>query len=216
MEKYKTTFVLGTIFLLMLAGNRLAAQGGNFTAGVVAGLNAAQIDGDGIAGFNKVGLSAGLRGGFPLNKKFHLNVEFLYSERGSRPDLFNNFAAEIVNIAIKYAEIPVYVQLSDWLMDDYYKVRVHAGLSYGRLISANTSDEFEDPLNPIDIDDFAEMFNDNDFSWILGGSYFFSKKMGVTLRYTRYLNNLLNPQKLGFNGNKLRSYFLTFRLEYNF
>ena len=213
MNRSKIFFSFILYALIILPTNSICGQGSNFTAGIIAGLNASQIDGDALAGFNKVGLSVGLRGGFPLSDKFDMNVEFLYSERGSRPDLFNPLLDPDINISLKYAEIPVYVQLSDWLMDDYYKVKVHAGLSYGRLISATSFDQYD--IDLIDLEDVADQFNQNDFSWIIGGSYFFSRKLGITLRYTRYINSLLNPQKIGINAPKLKSYFFTFRFDYN-
>ena len=189
------------------------AQERRFTASIIAGVNAAQIDGDELAGFHRLGLTGGLRGGYDFSEKTDLNVEFLYSERGSRPNIFNPFFDPDINIGLRYIELPVYIRFSDWLHEDYYKIKVHGGLSYGRLISASTIDGFS--ADTVNFEDIANDFNENDLSWIIGGSFFFSKRLGVTFRYTRYINNLYNPANFDRTGRKLRSYFLTFRFEYN-
>lgn len=190
------------------------AQERRFHAGLIAGLNAAQIDGDQLAGFNRVGVTAGIRGSAVLSERFDLNVEMLFSQRGSRPDIFNALLEPDINIALQYAEVPVYIGFYDWKKDDYYKVKVHAGLSYGRLIKASTVDAYLE--DQVDLEDLSDSFNDNDFSWIIGASIYLSRHFGMTLRYTRFINKLFNPSKTGINAPALRSYFLTFRFEYNF
>lgn len=190
------------------------AQERRFNAGLIAGLNASQIDGDQLAGFNRIGVTAGIRGSAVLSERFDLNVEMLYSQRGSRPDIFNALLEPDINISLQYAEVPVYIGFYDWKKDDYYKVKVHAGVSYGRLIKASTLDAYVD--DQVDLEDLSDSFNSNDLSWIIGASIYFSKHFGMTLRYTRFVNKLFNPAKAGINGPALRSYFLTFRFEYNF
>lgn len=213
--RFGTKILIALIIFGLSAHNHLWAQEtGTFSAGLIAGLNASQIDGDQIAGFNRIGLTAGIRGSAQLSEKLDFNVEFLYSERGSRPDLFNSQFDPEINISLKYAEVPVYIGFYDWLVDDYYKVKVHAGLSYGRLIQSSTVDAFVD--DPLDLELLSDSFNDNDLSWIIGASLFFSKNVGMTIRYTRYINKLLNPADLGINAAALRSYFITVRGEYNF
>src|SRR5690606_18955322 len=113
-----------------------------FTAGFVAGFNASQIDGDDLAGFDKIGLTTGIRATWETPSVIDFNIEFLYSERGSRPDIFNPEYDPDIKVSLAYAEIPVYVTLSDWWQEEgeYHKVSAHAGLSYGRLFSARTTD----------------------------------------------------------------------------
>ena len=50
------------LFLLCSALDLQAQRRQRFKAGVIAGITAAQIDGDASAGYNKVGLQGGLRG----------------------------------------------------------------------------------------------------------------------------------------------------------
>jgi hypothetical protein len=210
----KKRHLIGAILLVILFLQNGQSQERRFTAGLILGMNASQVDGDLLAGFNKIGLTAGARGSAIINDKLDFNLEFLFSQRGSRPDIFNALLDPDINISLQYAEIPIYIGFYDWKVDDYYKVKVHGGLSYGRLIKASTVDAFQD--DPLDLELLADSFNNNDLSWIIGGSIFFTKNVGITVRYTRFINKLLNPSKLGINAPALRSYFLTFRADYNF
>ncbi len=190
----------------------LAAQEQRFNAGLVLGLNASQIDGDQLAGFDKLGLTGGVRGIARLSEKVAVNVEFLYSERGSKPDALDAIFEPDIHIDLTYAEVPFYFSFKDWKITDYYKVQIHTGISFARLINASTIDGYED--DELELDTLVDEFNSNDLSFLIGASFNFSRSIGVNLRYTRFINKLLNTKTLGINAPSLRSYFLTFRLEY--
>lgn len=194
--------------------DRLISQ--RFSAGVIGGLNASQVDGDLLAGFDKLGITAGMKVVVDLESAIDLNIEFLYTQRGSQPDLFNPDFDPDIRIHLNYAELPVYASIGDWWQEDdkYHKVSAHAGLSFGRLISAKTFDHF----HPSDkkIDTFVEYFNDYDLSWLIGVSYMMNKNWGITGRYTREIIPLLNAKKHNLASERLLSYYMTFRLEYYF
>src|SRR5690606_10170387 len=138
----------------------LRAQEFSMTA--VAGFNACQIDGDDLAGFDKIGLTAGLRARWETPSIIDYNIEFLYSQRGSPPDVFNPEYDPDINVNLQYAEIPVYVTLSDWWQEEgqYHKVAAHAGFSYGRLINARTEDYFNS--GDANLDALVPYFSEND------------------------------------------------------
>lgn len=127
---------------LLLSAPEVTGQ--RFSAGMSAGFNACQIDGDLLAGFDKIGLTAGIRTVIEFESVWNVSMEFLYSERGSRPDVFNPTYDPDINISLKYVEIPVFVSLGDWYQEegDYYKASFQAGLSYGRLLDAKTTDYY--------------------------------------------------------------------------
>lgn len=200
--------------ICLLNGANLFSQ--RFSAAIVGGLNASQIDGDDLAGFDKVGLSGGVKAIMLFDSPVALNLEFLYNERGSRPDIFNPDYDPDLEINLKYAEMPVYLTYGDWWQEEseYYKVSVLGGLSYGRLIRATTIDnEFG---SDIDYELLVPYFNENDISWILGFNYRMSPNWGVTARYTRGITPLFSPSKHNLGGRRLLSYFLSFRFEYYF
>ncbi len=204
------------MLLLVVMLLQVPAGAQRFAAGLVGGFNASQIDGDDLAGFDKVGLTGGIKAIMDLKSAWDFNIEFLYSERGSRPDIFNPDYDPDIEITLKYAEIPVYISLGDWWQKEgeYYKVSAHAGLSYARLISARTVDYYHPSEESYD--KLVPLFNDNDLSWMLGVSYRMSKSFGITGRYTRGITPLLSPEKHNLAIRRLLTYYMTFRLEYYF
>ncbi len=206
--------VLAICALLLFLGLPLTAQ--RFSAGIVGGLNASQIDGDMLAGFDKVGLMGGITAKVNFESRFAMNIEFLYTQRGSKPDIFSPEYDPNINIFLHYAELPVYVSLGDWWQEEgeYYKVSAHAGLSYGRLISARTVDYFHPSESSYDL--LVPYFNQNDLSWLVGVAYQINSHFGFSGRYTREIIPLLSPKKNNLLNERLTSYYLTLRLEYYF
>ena len=193
----KITFLL--LFILCFSLNDAIAQ--RFSGSAVFGLNLSQIDGDELAGFSKLGLTGGFKLAYPLKENSDLNIEMLYSQRGSN-DGFGFGSSGVNYIDLKYIELPVYVNIKDWFMeeDDYYKVKAHAGLSYGFLFDVDSSNGL---LNS-DIDNYKR----HNISYILGVDYAFNSKIGLSARYTRSFNSIYIERAI--------SYFLTFRTEYYF
>jgi hypothetical protein len=174
------------------------------------GINASQIDGDNLAGYDKFGISGGLRVEFPLSSAFDMGVEFLFSQRGSRSQIIKNRFTELSRISLNYIELPLVVKWNDWWIEDesYYKFNVHGGLTNGYLVSSNTDDS-PTPTNG--------QVNRYDIGLLAGLGFAFTKKWAITLRYTRSLNTLytVNTASTGqFNG--LIGYFVTLRGEYSF
>jgi hypothetical protein len=204
------------LVLLFLTLSQTSGQAQRFGAAIVAGMNASQIDGDQLAGYDKIGLSAGFKTMIQFESALKLNVEFLYSERGSRPNIFNDDYDPDINITLQYIEIPFYVSIGDWWQEEgqYHKVSAHGGFSYGRLIDASTVDYYNSAEDSYD--KLVPYFNENDVSWFLGIDYRFSPRFGVMGRYTRGITPLLDPEKNNLNTPRLLTYFLTLRLDYYF
>lgn len=207
-------FVLSLVTLQVFTLHGYAQQ--RFSAGLVGGFNAAQVDGDLLAGFDQIGLHAGLITSIDLESSLNMHVEFLYSQRGSRPAVFNPQYDPDVEIGLDYIEIPVYVSLGDWWQDEgeYFKASFHGGLSYGRLLSYDVIDNYNS--EEFSLEQYAAYFNENDLSWLLGMSFRFSKRWGVTARYSRGIIPLLDPQKHNLQTSRLMSYWMTIRFEYYF
>ncbi len=205
-------------FVLVLFGLLVAfsANAQRFGAKAVAGFNMSQISGDQMAGFDKFGLHAGLSGNAELIPKLHLNVEFLYSVRGSRPGIFNNNIDPDIDVTLKYVDLPVYVTYSDWYDEEksFYKAYLLGGFSYGRLLSASTSDNFNAPGD--DLETLVDYFSEDDFSWLVGFGFRLGQRIGIQFRYTSSINLLLDAEKEGLNTFSLRPYFITLRGEFIF
>ena len=179
----------------------------NFKAAVVGGFTLAQIDGDGLLGYDKVGISTGLKLNYDIGEKWGANMELLYSQRGSQAGFLKS-GDEIQRTHLDYLEIPVYVSINDWWIegDDYFKIKAHAGFSYGYMMNITSANGvFEE-----DIDNF----NRSDISGLLGVSYAINNKWSFTARFTRAFTKLFKSNML-VNTDTLVSYFWTLRMEYN-
>ena len=185
-----------------------------FKAGLIAGVNASQIDGDRSAGYHKLGLMGGLRGIAILTDKTDLSIDLLYSQRGSQSELIqgNNFIP--FKIKINYIEVPILYNYKDWLVEEdneeYYKMNFAIGLAYGRLISTEIEDEFPNS-SLVALGDF---FRKDDLSFAIGATVFFTRKVGVAFRWTRSLNLLFKNTDSTPNARSMRGKFLTFHLLY--
>lgn len=202
------------IFFFLLCSCSLSGQEESyqrFKAGVIAGFNASQIDGDDAVGFTKLGLVAGLRAVTIITEKIDVSLELLYSQRGSRSELFNSTNTLIpFKIQLNYIEIPVIFNFGDWLSDDeeYYRLNFHGGFSYGNLFSFKVEDETGN------LQQISETFNKHDVSWLAGVTYFVNKHLGVTFRYSRSINSLRKPINNIPGQRMMIGYFFTLRAVY--
>ncbi len=198
----KLLFSLFSILVLALAP--LSAQ--QFGAGIIAGATASQINGDYSAGYNKLGLSAGILATIRIDEKKYIGLEMLYSQRGSQDRYFSKTGQGLF-VHLQYVSVPIYFGLKDWYRenDDYYKMHFQAGLSYGRLIKAAWNKSESDPR--------AVELNKNDISFLLGATFFLNKKLGFNARYNRSINLLAKNNTFTYKFN-LRSHFLSFAIIY--
>ena len=184
----------GFLFLLLIGWQAHAlAQQPRFRAAVVGGLNAAQIDGDDLAGYNKPGLRGGLRAITYLSPKSDLVFDILYSERGSRRLGDPTFGSFDNVIRLQYIEVPVMYTIKDWLDEesDYYRVQAYGGLVFSRLFSSNV-------LNAPPFDEQQDNFNQFSLGFTLGAAYNLSDAFSIGIHFNRNLTWLYN--NLNFRG----------------
>lgn len=115
------------IFILSLVSSAACfSQEKKFIAGITAGANTSQFDGDTYAGYHKLGINAGLALKRPINEKFAWQFEICYSQKGARKIPNNNPNQYILNL--NYIEIPICLK---W---NYKKFSLEPGLGLGALI----------------------------------------------------------------------------------
>ena len=187
------------LFILLVVSE---SNGQTFRGGVVFGANASQINGDFIAGFNKIGLHLGLKVASDINEKTAWSTELLYSERGSRT---GSRFSDPFTIFINYVEIPVLLTFKDWEQTDYYKMHFEAGASLGRIIN----EKVKDVGGNANIDGLNEL----DLSLIAGATIYSNQHLGFTVRYTHSVN-LLRDERKHPGLTRYRGYFLTLRAVY--
>ncbi len=207
MSFFRTAILLYTLLFV----HQLQAQN-RFKGGIVAGFNAAQLDGDAAAGYHKVGISGGLRALVELGGRLELSTEILYSQRGSRTT--ENEAAINRTCNLNYIEVPVLLNIRDWKKKsgedgEYFKVSFSIGLAYGRLFSAQSNPFF--PHAAV-VDRFAK----NDLSIMSGVNYYANSHWVFSCRIAKSLNPLFNPRKyanepLAGGLPTLRGHFISFQ-----
>jgi outer membrane protein with beta-barrel domain len=196
-------------FFILFVGNTNAQR--RFKAGFLLGLNASQILGDDVGGYNKLGIQGGLRGTAVLKDRMDVSMELLYSQRGSyQKQGLPGSSAGSLKINLQYVEVPVVFSYKDWLEEEegYYKVQASIGLAYSRLLKATA--------NGSKHDDLADTFNTDDFGFTVGADYFTSENLSFGVRWSKSLNLLYNKDKHDPGRNSLRGFFLSFRSAYIF
>ncbi|MCB0704259.1 MAG: PorT family protein [Saprospiraceae bacterium] len=202
-----------TLFLLLLGVSISLPAQGLFRAGLVLGLNASQINGDNIAGYNKLGLRGGVEGIIVLGEKADVSVGILFSQRGSLQKASPSIPIRNV-LHLNFIEVPVLFTYRDWLSEteDYYRVSASLGAAYGRLINYR----IENFGQVGDIVTEAANFSDNDVALVAGLSYYTGPHFSFSLYYTRSLTPLYNNRKHMGLTYSLIGYFLSFQTKYVF
>ena len=144
--------MIGFVFCAFLSQD-IAAQ--RFIGSVIAGANFAQIEGDDVHGFYKVGFNGGLGLTIPVNRKqtWQVSIEMLYSMKGAvkhcDSGYFNleNYGSAMFadvdwsipvdyktkcNISLDYVQIPVMVHYEE----RYSGCTFGLGFAWGRLVRA--------------------------------------------------------------------------------
>lgn len=180
----KITYTIA-FFLTVCA---LFAQQSPFTAGATAGINLSQVDGDNQFGYQKKGLTFGLRGGIVVQQRWSFLAELLYNFKGAEPSKYEiNDLKRHTSINLHYAEIPLLVKFSFLQSEEgFYKWAVFGGLSYGRLLRSNI-DIFKNNgnIDTLELNLVNQIsFKTSEVNAILGVSRYFTPKLGISLKHT--------------------------------
>jgi hypothetical protein len=161
-----------------------------FFGGLAAGANFAQVTGDYLEGWNKIGANFAAFTYFKLAPQFAGCMEMSYSVKGSRPkssevpypDFKNTTFYKKVGIDLPYAEIPI-------TFNYFYKRESHigAGLAYGRLFN---SKEFYDTLRTETLYPFRKY----DVSFVINANLKMHKNFCLNLRFNHSMMNI-RPNK---------------------
>lgn len=148
----------------------------HFSGAAIFGFNATQVDGDDMAGYNKLGLNTGFMADYPLNDHFSMSMEILYSQRGTA--CHNGPNQVCLNgsskLRMNYAEIPLLLNYHDKT-----GVSFGAGFSVARLVK--TTYFYQGVLQnsyP------AAPYKNFDYELMANGTYMFAPHLGVNVRYS--------------------------------
>lgn len=182
-----------------------------FTIGLVSGITLAQIDGDDLQGFDKVGFMGGLRSIARVTERFHISTELIYNQRGTQTENYRQSLRGRRRLYTNYAEINVQLNYKEWYspFSQIYKLQLFAGASFGRLLKAKSFDNIEVELN---FSELSKEFNSNDISIMGGIHYYLTKNIGMGFRFARSLNLLYEASKsilFEYNPKDLQGYHLS-------
>jgi len=168
-----------------------------FKAAVLAGANFSQVDGDLLAGFNKVGIVGGAYAQINFTPLWALGIEAIYTQKGSRGNYLDTVinAASKYKLTLDYAEIPLTFRFTD------KHIHFYAGASYARLVKfkeVKNGIEQQFPNNEIP-------YKNQDISMIAGIVGLPLTKLGVDFRYQKSLSNIAIPDKRNRQVNRLLS-----------
>ncbi len=159
----------------------VAIQAQTFRGFVQGGANFSQIDGDNLAGYNRVGGAFGAGVWYDLADRWRSSLTFAFAQNGSRA---SGREAQTGNkafskIGLNYVTVPINIHYMDWLSEDelYYKLEFTAGLEYRRLISSETLNGAE-----VNIDAFTS-YNTSGVGLLLGVWYSSSERMAFGLHH---------------------------------
>jgi len=169
----------------------------SFNAELSFGMTGSQIDGDDIAGYNKIGLFAGGGVGIPLQKdKLFLRSVIFYAQKGSHSTAKDPF---YLRWRVSYLEIPLTLQ---YMFTK--KIYGLGGLGADILLSSK-------------IDTYGFSFSDNSETMkkavplIIGGvGYFLSPKLAFNIRF---MYSLLSAGKLEASYTNTIAVYLSYKLK---
>jgi Outer membrane protein beta-barrel domain len=193
-----------------------------FKASLMAGLNMAQIKGDLQDGYKKKGASLGLIGSMILSPDFDICTELLYNEKGAAPGQISDLSPRSFysNISLKYSEMSLLAHyfFKPLVEQNYYQQSIKIGVSYGRLLKSETSiSQNNIALKTIE-QTLAENYNTNDFSFVAAWSFYFSRRLSISLRHSNSLNFLFknHPSIPKGTFQNMRPDFFSIHFTYDF
>ena len=148
-----TIRILSVLLFCLFMIQNIEAQ--RFIGSAIAGVNFAQIEGDGVHGFYKVGFNGGLGLTLPVNEKqtWQVSLELLYTQKGSlkkcipgsfdtaryAPSMYLDVDRTVpwdstikCKIALDYVQIPLMVRYEEM----YSGCTFALGFAWGRLVRA--------------------------------------------------------------------------------
>lgn len=166
-------------------------QGQQFRGGIIAGLNACQVDGDNYAGFNKLGFEVGAYVYRPVSVKIDLQLEIKYMGKGARK-ITSDYDMVQYRSQLHYIELPVLLHYKATP-----KVGLEGGLAFGYLFSYAEKDEYGN-LPEQD----AVHFKAFELSGVIGVRYQIKPRISAHLRYSYSILPVLNhPGNLTYHFN---------------
>lgn len=163
-------------------------QTNTFAASVIGGVNLSQMDGDESFGFDKVGMLGGIRGSILLSDRHQINIELLYSQKGSKLERQGVAFAGEEFIKVDYIEVPVVFQV--YPKKNNGKAYFETGLYFARNIRATIEENVRDTTRFIVFEELAPEFNNFEVGALIGVGLRIKQRIGLGIRFSLGLSYL--------------------------
>ena len=139
------------IFISTVLSITVYSQG--FSGGLLAGMSATQVDGDGYGGYHRVGLAAGVWVGRSLSPELAIRTELKFLQKGS----YQQFKDDIGGVVGFYSMRLNYIHMP-YLVEYHFRENIapFAGLSVGYLWKA-TESNMDGPYPEEDVAQFRKV-----------------------------------------------------------
>lgn len=167
------------LFFLILSSFQVSFSQG-FGAEFLLGANFSQVDGDQLAGYNKLGLNLGIQINREIKTDWQAAFEIRYSMKGAKkvidPEAPPSFD---LKLSYHYVEVPLLVKYNG-----LENITLYAGPSVGVNVvnkrNENGRISEEDELNPME------------FGMHLGATYYVSDHLGLDVRHSYSMLSISN------------------------
>ncbi|MDZ4758511.1 MAG: porin family protein [Bacteroidota bacterium] len=165
--KYKNkVYIISLATLLYIIPNTIFAQQAKFKASL--GISLSQIDNDGMSGYHKNGLTAGLMTQFPLKKDMLWSIGMKYVNKGSKK-IYGEFGpiggdGKWEKASLHYVDLPI---IYTYIFKK--KIYISTGPVVGILVGGNIE------FTPFTKYDARDTFKKLEQAWVLSVAYNFTK-----------------------------------------
>lgn len=189
------------LFICILLASGSYAQ--TFRAALIGGINLSQIDGDNMAGYDKLGWNVGAKAHAFIAEKWSVAFEILYSEKGARASLIDRQFVPPTDIRLRYAEVPVMINYHD-----PNGMIFAAGFSYNQLF------RFVRVVNGVNTSNQAPIPDDDDWMIVGGITYVIKEKVGINARMSYSLVRIATDPRSNLKKDQWLNNVVSLRLLY--
>lgn len=209
----KRHYILTLLLLAFSLQFTLQAQRNNaknrFGAGIIAGINTSQINGDRLTGYHKFGVFAGIRAMARLTNTSELAIEMQYIRKGSRdPNQFVPGQTRSRFISLDYVEVPILFHKI--IQSKTARYGLEGGLAYARLLGFKIN-ENPGTINYRTFTEIQNDFNNEDLVLLVGGGIMIGKHYRIMTRFGYSLIQLFENQNPVIESPDTLPEFLTLR-----
>lgn len=178
-----------------------------------AGLNLAQIDGDGPAGYGYFGAHVGAGTMVYVHKNIGLSLEMLYTMKGSIERRKEGIPQSVFTSAMDYLQVPLMLNL-----DDRQNILFSVGIAPGVLVRNHLKfEEYNSSGDIISFDAPDCLTNEPsafDLSAVVGLQFVLKRRYAIGGRFSYSITELRGPCEGLTRASAMRHNVITFRFTY--